>query len=202
MEFVSTTTASPFLVNRVLGSLVMNHHKRILILLAAVVRILATLLLAASTLLSSFDSSAEVVIGESWLKSLLRWDVFQFLHIAEKGYVFEYEWAFFPGLPLLLRFSTNLIRYWLPNSSSEKLLLVMGAVGTVLVDGTLTLYDLTEHVFHSHSFAFLAALLSLLPSSPATLRLAPYTEPFFTYLSYKGVFLVHVSQSSVSKTLV
>ncbi|KAF7783058.1 hypothetical protein Agabi119p4_2434 [Agaricus bisporus var. burnettii] len=32
------------------------------------------------------------------------------------------------------------------------------------------------------------ALLALIPSSPATLYWAPYAEPFFTYLSYRGMF--------------
>lgn len=60
-------------------------------------------------------------------------------------------------------------------------------VATVSVGIVHTLYDLTLHLFGSPAFALLASLLSLLSSSPPTLRYASYTEPFFTYFSYKGL---------------
>ena len=76
-----------------------------------------------------------------------------------------------------LRFGDGLERY-----------VVVGALASaaVSVDTVHTLYNLTLHHFGSPAFALLTSLLSLLCSSPATLRHAPCTEPFFTYLSYKG----------------
>jgi phosphatidylinositol glycan class V len=165
----------------------MHHHKRILLLLAAVVRALSALLLIAISRLPSFDTSAEVVLGKSWYTPLLRWDVFHFAHVAEHGYVYEYEWAFYPGLPILLRYTSKLLGNI--GSDGYQQMLIAGALVAMCADSTLTLYALTEQLFHSRSFAFLASLLSLLPSSPATLRHAAYTEPFFTYLSYKGKWL-------------
>ncbi|KAF8170181.1 GPI mannosyltransferase 2 [Mycena galopus ATCC 62051] len=58
------------------------------------------------------------------------------------------------------------------------------------------MYSLSLHHLGSPALARLAAILSLLPSSPATLFLAPYTEPFFTYFSYKG--MLYCAQSRYS----
>ena len=67
-------------------------------------------------------------------------------------------------------------------------LLQGGALAAFLCDAgsTTTLYNLTLHHVGSPNLALIASVLSFLPSSPATLRFAAYSEPFFTYLSYKG----------------
>jgi phosphatidylinositol glycan class V len=62
-----------------------------------------------------YDSSAEtILLGSStalipnnllyrFFSVFVRWDAFYFLHIAENGYVYEQEHAFFPLLPMLSR---------------------------------------------------------------------------------------------------
>jgi phosphatidylinositol glycan class V len=62
-----------------------------------------------------YDSSAEtILLGSSTsliphnllykiFSVFVRWDSFYFLHIAENGYVYEQEHAFFPMLPMLAR---------------------------------------------------------------------------------------------------
>lgn len=62
-----------------------------------------------------YDSSAEtILLGSSTsliphnllykvFSVFVRWDAFYFLHIAENGYVYEQEHAFFPMLPMLAR---------------------------------------------------------------------------------------------------
>lgn len=66
-----------------------------------------------------YDSSAEtILLGSS--KALIpqtilykifsvfiRWDAFYFLHIAENGYIYEQETAFFPMLPMLARLAAE-----------------------------------------------------------------------------------------------
>lgn len=165
----------------------MNHHKQTLICLALVSRVLSALLLVVAAQLPLFDASSELVLDSPWLSSVLRWDLFHYAHIAKHGYVYEYEWAWLPGAPLIMRYGAiTLERLGLRSNDELALMLGVGAAAAIFVDGTLTLYDLTLEHFHSPSFAMLSALLSLLPSSPATLHLVPLSEPFFTYLSYQG----------------
>jgi phosphatidylinositol glycan class V len=109
---------------------------------------------------------------------LLRWDTFYFLHVAKHGYVYEHEWAFFPG-PIYLT------GYLFDGGTLSHILLA--ALATVLAcDTSQTLYSLSLHHLQSPALALSASLLSLLPTSPATLYFAPYSEPLFTYFSYQG----------------
>ncbi|TFK75315.1 hypothetical protein BDN72DRAFT_810844 [Pluteus cervinus] len=117
---------------------------------------------------------------------LLRWDTFHYLHIAKHGYVYEHEWAFFPGVPFVMRLLAQPLQYLTHLESSQNFLL-SGALLAMSCDTTWTLYDLTYHHLKSLHLAYIASLLSLLPSSPTTLHLAPYAEPYFTYLAYKGL---------------
>jgi hypothetical protein len=53
---------------------------------------------------SSATESAFRQVNLGGLESLVRWDAVYFLGIAERGgYAYEQEFAFFPGLPLLMR---------------------------------------------------------------------------------------------------
>lgn len=168
----------------------MKTDTRILLLFTIVARLLTVFLLLITSLLPLFDSSPNILPTPkwSWITSLLRWDAFHFVHIAEHGYVYENEWAFFPGTPFLMRTASSAIRFVTgsvgPPDWSD--LLLGGALAALACDTTSTFYQLSLHHLGSPSVAFLASLLSLLPSSPVTLRFAAYSEPLFTYLSYKG----------------
>ncbi|KAL1701193.1 glycosyltransferase family 76 protein [Schizophyllum commune] len=142
--------------------------------------LLISFALLASYLLPPFDASAKAdSFTAPWANALVRWDVFHFAQIARGGYQYEHQWAFFPGLPWLLR----------ATALSEREYLLGGALLVLLCDTTLVMYDLSLLILGNRDAALLGALLSLLPSSPATLRLVPYAEPFFTYLSYRGMLL-------------
>ncbi|PPQ64983.1 hypothetical protein CVT26_015692 [Gymnopilus dilepis] len=130
----------------------------------------AALLFAASWL-PLFDASPALIPNNS---IFVRWDVFHFLHIASDRYAYEHEWAFLPGIAFIL----SVIPPGLPFACLTSLL----AVGSYR-----TLYALSLHHLRSKELAKLASLLSLIPSSPVTLYFAPYNEPFFTYLSYRGM---------------
>ncbi|KAF7322193.1 GPI mannosyltransferase 2 [Mycena kentingensis (nom. inval.)] len=124
----------------------------------------AALLLTGQTVFPTFDAATP--------EFLLRWDAVHFFHVGRVGYVYEHEWAWFPGVPFLL--------------SVHKLAPTM--ISLLLAwDMTATMYALSLHHLKSPAQARLATLLSLLPSSPAMLFIAPYTESFFTYFSYKGM---------------
>ncbi|KDR75401.1 hypothetical protein GALMADRAFT_249454 [Galerina marginata CBS 339.88] len=128
------------------------------------------LLLHAASYLPLFDASPLLLSRQS---SLFRWDALHFLHIADHGYVFEHEWAFFPGAPLTLSLLLRTHALFSP------------AVLAVL--SSKALYSLSLYHLRSPELARLASLLALLPTSPVTLYFAPYNEPFFTFLSYQGM---------------
>ncbi|KAI0776922.1 GPI mannosyltransferase 2 [Trametes elegans] len=180
-----------------------TYHRRLLLITSSI----ATLLTLALTILASalplFDASPNVLLPPASRRSLrhtlasavLRWDAFHFAHIATHGYVYEHEWAFFPGVPFVMRQGGRLVRALstpLAKSAGAQLgwdeVLLGGLLASVVnTFSVTTLYDLTLAHFRSTSIALLASLLSLLPSSPVTLRLAGYSEPFFTSLSYLGM---------------
>lgn len=174
---------------------VIRGHKRVLLALSVLTRLWSAALLIFTTYLPLFDSSPKLLLKPSdsllgrWISTLLRWDAIHFTHIAqEKYYVYEHERAFFLGTPRLMQFSAGLLKAagGAKYLSEVECLLFGGALWTIIFDSTSTLYELTLYHFDSPSMAFLTSLLSLLPSSPSTLRHAAYTEPFFTYASYKG----------------
>lgn len=175
------------------SSLVRNHI-RILSVISFVVRCTTALNLTLYARLPLFDRSPEIQLLP--LSFILRWDAFHYAHIAEKGYIHEYEWAFFPGTPYVMRIAgavlhalkgLDLPRIYLPTCCVTPNDLLQGCALAALACGSATtLYRLTLHHLESPYIALLASHLSLLPTSPATLHFAAYSEPFFTYLSYKG----------------
>nr|GAT57685.1 glycosyltransferase family 76 protein [Mycena chlorophos] len=136
----------------------MLSHRRVLQTRAFV----AALFLLVLSLFPQFDAATPG----------LSWDAVHFFHVARNGFVYEHEWAWFPALPALVSLS--------PFAPTILAL-------ALAWDSTKTLYALSLHHLQSPALARLATLLSLLPSSPATLFVAPYTEAFFTYFSYKGM---------------
>ncbi|KAH7923928.1 glycosyltransferase family 76 protein [Leucogyrophana mollusca] len=166
---------------------------RLLIVLTILSRVWTwTLISFSAWLLPLFDTSPKLVFGESvppWTSALLRWDAFHFSHVAEKGYVYEHEWAFFMGTPFMMRASAKLLSLFGERypATHWATLLQGGALTAVLCDSTQVLYHLSLHHLNSPSLAFLSSALSLMPSSPVALKFASYSEPYFTYLSYRGM---------------
>ena len=170
-----------------------RQHIRLLDSLTVLSRVsVAALLYLTSSYLPLFDASPHIVLAPSstlpsFSSSLLRWDAFHFTAIAKAGYSREHHWAFFPGVPSLLRFAASLS---LPVDGPAAGLAGVALIHTVIaIPTTRAIYHLTLTHFRSPSFAFLSALLSLLPASPVTLYFAPYAEPIFTFLSYAGVYI-------------
>ena len=174
-------------------SIPQTYHLRVLrVASLASVGLTVILMYSAASVLPPFDSSPNAMLpGHSLVdnlaRPLLRWDAFHFVHVAEQDYTYEHEWAFFPGASLVMRTiaSKPWLATFLPGTHLHRMLLG-GAIASCVCGTATTLYDLTIHHFGSDTFAFLASLLALLPSSPATLYFSAYNEPFFTYLSYRG----------------
>lgn len=173
----------------------MTTTKLALIGAGVAVRIFMHAVLLATSYLEPFDASHllhlplpdDATILRRWASTALRWDALHFSGIAANGYLTEQSWAFFPGTPLVMRIATTL--------TSDRLL----AIGLVSLLASVcslwSIYDLyTLTLLHTRSLeaAFLVAALSILPSSPVTFSHAPYAEPFFAFLSYRGKFPISV----------
>ena len=168
-----------------------REHLRLLDALTVLSRVSTTALLyLSSRYLPLFDASPRTLLSPpafpSFPSALLRWDAFHFAGIANDGYSYEHHWAFFPGVPLLLRVADDLPAFALDNTASAFAWIAL-LHAALAIPTTRAIYRLTSIHFRSPSFALLTALLSLLPASPVTLYLAPYAEPTFTFLSYQGL---------------
>ncbi|KAH9939650.1 glycosyltransferase family 76 protein [Epithele typhae] len=171
------------------------QHRRVLLSLSLIASLATFLLTAISAQFPPFDASPKVLLFSNGSPSLpralastvLRWDAFYFAHIAREGYVYEQEWAFFPGSPLIMRMVGSVFPQSEEGLSWELALLGGLVASSVSAFSVLTLYDLSLLHLGSPDAALLSSALSLLPSSPVTLRLAGCSEPFFTALSYQGM---------------
>ncbi|KAL5485223.1 GPI18 [Sanghuangporus weigelae] len=181
---------------------VQSSHKRLLTRLTLLLHFFIAIITFLASRLPSFDSSASLVLDHEPLRSLLRWDVFHYAHIAKGGYVYEYEYAFFPGIPIIMHICGKLFQAAgvLTRDFEGAMLAGPVASAVIAVDAVHTLYDLSLYHLRSPHVALLVSVLSLLSSSPVTLRYAPSAEIFFTYLSYKGMLRSaqeHFVQASV-----
>src|ERR1700691_2601362 len=114
-------------------------------LLSLATRISTALVIILLSNLPLFDSSPLIL---STASPRLRWDAFHFAHIAQNGYVHEYEWAFFPGAPLVMRIAGELLSSLKGKGTvSWDDLLDGGALAAFIcdIDSTTTLYHLTLH---------------------------------------------------------
>ncbi|KAF9352138.1 hypothetical protein BGX26_009994 [Mortierella sp. AD094] len=159
------------------------------------------LAVASHTLIQDYDSALGLVLpietpSQQLFKSVfgvfLRWDSFYFVHIAEKGYVFEQEHAFFPLVPVLMRLISNTILAPLGAFLTYRQLLVLAGVlvaNVSFIAASVQLYGLTNTLFEREKFAFLSAMLYVLTPSGIFMS-AIYTESTFAALSFTGMIFV------------
>ncbi|XP_077823831.1 GPI alpha-1,6-mannosyltransferase 2 isoform X2 [Macaca mulatta] len=122
------------------------------------------------------------------LGGLSRWDAEHFLFIAEHGYLYEHNFAFFPGFPLALMVGTELLRPLRGLLSLRSCLLISVASLNFLffMLAAVALHDLGCLVLHCPRQAFYAALLFCL--SPASVFLAAgYSEALFALLTFSAM---------------
>nr|XP_004671274.2 GPI mannosyltransferase 2 [Jaculus jaculus]XP_045006812.1 GPI mannosyltransferase 2 [Jaculus jaculus]XP_045006813.1 GPI mannosyltransferase 2 [Jaculus jaculus]XP_045006814.1 GPI mannosyltransferase 2 [Jaculus jaculus]XP_045006815.1 GPI mannosyltransferase 2 [Jaculus jaculus] len=125
---------------------------------------------------------------EGLLGGLSHWDAEHFLFIAEHGYLYEHNFAFFPGFPLTLLVGSELLRPLRGLLSQRSCLLISIALLNSLfsVLAAVALHDLGCLVLRCPRQAFYAALLFCL--SPANVFLAAgYSEALFALLTFSAM---------------
>lgn len=119
---------------------------------------------------------------------LLQWDAHHYLHIAQFGYSYENNLAFFPLFPLLIRTVGDLVQFCGITKSSLSAYL-LGAVllnNVIFVKTALILYDLTLFIFNDTKYALRTTIFFCV--TPATIFfIAPYTETLFSYCAFNGM---------------
>ncbi|KAJ4414315.1 ER membrane glycoprotein subunit of the GPI transamidase complex-like protein [Gnomoniopsis sp. IMI 355080] len=147
----------------------------------------------------SSEPGAETPV-RNLITRLCSWDAIYFIKNAQRGYLFEQEWAFGSALPacisLVIRALTILGLVDAPNSDGAGAATahLAALVGVIITHGchflsSLVLYRLGLHVWADSTWALVSALLHVL--SPAGLFLsAPYQESPFSLLSFFGWLLL------------
>ncbi|XP_047648727.1 GPI mannosyltransferase 2 [Phacochoerus africanus] len=146
---------------------------------------------------SSVDQFVEGLLG-----GLSHWDAEHFLFIAEHGYLYEHNFAFFPGFPLVLLVGTELLRpLWGLLSLRSCLLISVALLNSLFsVLAALALHDLGCLVLHCPRQAFYGALLFCL--SPANVFLTTgYSEALFALLTFSAMAQLERGRSWTSGLL-
>lgn len=120
---------------------------------------------------------------------LTRWDALYFMHSTRVGYVYEQEWAFAMGLPMVVRAVGGLLRgLGLEMSGVWEPLVAIAVAHVSHLMAVLALYKLTMVISNDRKLALVASAVHIL--SPAGLFLsAPYAESPFSCLSFVGNLL-------------
>ncbi|PSR84336.1 GPI mannosyltransferase 2 [Coniella lustricola] len=129
------------------------------------------------------------------LTRLTSWDAVYFLKAAERGYLFEQEWAFGSALPMCISLLHRaLTPLGITNPSLVDPAHVLPLLGVAITNtchflSSLVLYQLGVRVCADATWALVAALLHLF--SPAGMFLvAPFQESPFALLSFLGWWLL------------
>ncbi|KAJ1982708.1 ER membrane glycoprotein subunit of the GPI transamidase complex-like protein [Dimargaris verticillata] len=132
------------------------------------------------------------VLG-SWLQVFVRWDAVYFVHLAEEGhYIFEQEHAFFPMLPLLIRFVASTVLHPLIALVGFRLTIILAGVlvsNASFIASAVVLYRLGVDVLLDERLAYLAALCYCFTPSNIFMS-AIYTESLFALFSFICMRLV------------
>lgn len=116
----------------------------------------------------SYDTSAEIILPIDpaynhlrFLNVFVRWDAIYFLHIAEHGYVYEQETAFFPLLPYLANYlsRTGMSRRYACHIAITHALLVSVFMPLQAVVGRQYTIVIVAALISNMSFVFAAGYL-------------------------------------------
>jgi len=136
------------------------------------------------------------------LDGLVRWDGSHFLHIAQHGYTYETNLAFFPLYPLAVRTLATAL-HWLQEDYGLLSFVTALKLAAVLLSNALfvlaaeALYDLSRKVLKDEYLAYKAALFFAI--NPANIFFtAPYSESLNALLTFYTLYKLTKSFSAVS----
>lgn len=133
------------------------------------------------------DPAIEALFG-----GLSHWDAEHFLFIAERGYIYEHNFAFFPLFPLILRLLAATALWPLCGflTMHGRLLLAVAIGNSILfVISAMALYKLSRLVVQDRKLALIAVLMYCL--TPANVfMIAGYSETLFAALTFAGLWLL------------
>jgi GPI mannosyltransferase 2 len=124
-------------------------HQKLIVKFYIATRAFYLFLFAILSTLPLFDTSPLVALPTrvvSWSSTLLRWDAFHFASIAREGYKYEYQFAFQPGTPIIMRWlgwAVNFIGGGEKPTSLQDML-IGGAIGSFFAG--FSALDLYRHV--------------------------------------------------------
>ncbi|GKT77535.1 GPI mannosyltransferase 2 [Colletotrichum tofieldiae] len=174
-----------------------SHPRQTLITAFVAWKALLLAIALGSAVAPSYDTSTTLMLQRnesdvSIVTRLTRWDALYFTQSARRGYVFEQEWAFNAGLPVIVSGLVKVARLLGVDGDGtgalEAALSIVVAHAAHLF-AALMLHELTLKLFSRSRLAFLSALLHIL--SPAGLFLsAPYAESLCAFFSFAGYYVL------------
>lgn len=129
---------------------------------------------------------------EALFGGLSHWDAEHFIFIAERGYIYEHNFAFFPLFPLILRLLAATALWPICGflTMHGRLVLAVAIVNSILfVISAVALYKLSRLVVQNRKLALVAVLMYCL--TPANVfMVAGYSETLFAALTFSGLWLL------------
>ncbi|THY73651.1 mannosyltransferase [Aureobasidium pullulans] len=132
-------------------------------------------------------------LAKNLVSKLVRWDALYFISVAQRGYLFEQEWAWGWGYTRLL----SLISKVIPGATLSPLY-AQAYAGVIMshvahLSSVIILYGLVHHLpimdkKQRRKVAFVAASLHIFSTAGLFLS-APYSESLFSMLNFLGVLL-------------
>ncbi|ORX95224.1 mannosyltransferase [Basidiobolus meristosporus CBS 931.73] len=180
-----------------------NLHYFLLFFLALFSRVLVWgIAFVSNYIIEDYDSSVDLILptfSKSFIQAILkrtmvafvRWDAFYFMHVAEEGYVYEQEFAFFPMLPVLMRGLSDSVFRPLQIFFDRKLLLALSGIlisNLAFALAAVALYHLSYSIFKKEKFALISALCFCITPSCMFMS-SMYTESLFALFSFVGMDL-------------
>ncbi|KAK4666011.1 ER membrane glycoprotein subunit of the GPI transamidase complex-like protein [Podospora pseudopauciseta] len=133
------------------------------------------------------------------------WDAIYFLSSAKRGYIYEQEWAFGAGLPIVVRGILQGARHVGIAPPAEGGVLPEAVIGVTVANtahflSVIVLFRLGQVVWRDRTLSLVAALLHIV--SPAGMFLtAPYMESSYAFLAFTGYLLFALSSQAESRAL-